>query len=306
MTKKNLLGDFTETPPLRENSILPQSAATPERASSSSRPRDPASRRDLHFRQGHRSKHHASPTSISRAILKAREDITALSLSLRETSSAQAKMSSPRRFPQYAPSPTGKSTSSDRVVRLLAMQQQIDVLATSIMEIQESLSGVRQGLAAALAGIDFSLCFIHGSLDELSAQEQVMDSPKKPTRAAATSPIPPPQLDTLEPSNFENPVSVPINETEPSIPDLVGDMPTNPISSTPDDVRAARAKYFANSTANSVNGEGARDVSVVSSAGSQDSARVIPEADLEEASKTVKEDAEQTAASTTFKEEVEG
>lgn len=163
MTKKNFLGEsvLPVTPPPHESpaqphdhSILPRSAATPERTFST-RSRDPASRRDLHSRHALRGKYQASPTSISRAILKAKEDITALSICLRETSSEQARISSPMRYPQYAPSPNGKSTSSDRVVRLLAMQQQIDVLSSSILEIQESLSGVRQGLAAALAG-DFN------------------------------------------------------------------------------------------------------------------------------------------------------
>jgi hypothetical protein len=157
VNKRALLGETvpSDPPSLTEAAaILPRSASSLDR-SPNYRTRDPAAtRRDIQARHGMRSRHQSSPSSISRAILKAKEDISALTHSLRETSEqAKVNRSRPPLPPPYMASASGgKSTPSDRVMRLIAMQQQIDMLSSSIIEIQESLSGVRLGLAAALAG----------------------------------------------------------------------------------------------------------------------------------------------------------
>jgi hypothetical protein len=166
VSTKTLLGEAisvssSESSHAEGSGILPRrAAATPEqqqRSPNTHRSRDTSSRRDSSSRHGIRTRYQSSPSSISRAILKAKEDITALTQSLRETHAEQTRLTSSR-VPAYAPpSPNGKSTPSDRIARLLAMQQQIDVLSSSILEIQESLSGVRQGLAAALSGTSLLL-----------------------------------------------------------------------------------------------------------------------------------------------------
>jgi hypothetical protein len=107
-----------------------------------------------------------------------------LTHSLRETSEqAKVNRSRPPLPPPYMASASGgMSTPSDRVMRLIAMQQQIDMLSSSIIEIQESLSGVWLGLAAGTRLVfltSFSL-----SPDELSLQEQ------EPTHDLSTNPEP--------------------------------------------------------------------------------------------------------------------
>jgi hypothetical protein len=199
VSTKTLLGENVtvssqEASPNAEGSgILPRSAASHDQQQQSSIPprsRDPSLRRETSGggsgssrSHGIRTRYQSSPSSISRAILKAKEDITALTHSLRETHAEQTRMmshSAGSRSPlTYAPpSPNGRSTPSDRIVRLLAMQQQIDVLSTSILEIQESLSGVRQGLAAALSGIPLGpcLCSPHPSLPSFPVLSNQMSS----------------------------------------------------------------------------------------------------------------------------------
>ena len=86
--------------------------------------------------------------------MKAKEDISVLTQSLREASGKQSTNLS-----RYEPPSPNKSTFPGRINRLLAMQQHIDILSSSILEIQESLSTIREGLASALAGMFFLLFF---------------------------------------------------------------------------------------------------------------------------------------------------
>lgn len=107
--------------------------------------------------------------AISDAILKAREDISELTRSLREASSDHSRASTAHhasrslRLPSHLRTPerlhggsqrySGASSASARVERLIAMQQQIDGLSASVSDIQEALAIVRSGLVEALTGV---------------------------------------------------------------------------------------------------------------------------------------------------------
>lgn len=117
-----------------------------------------------------RSKYTSSPSSISRAIMKAKDDISALTQSLREASNEQISSStsltsnySSLNSPRFDPPSPNRSNFSGRINRLLAMQQQIDILSSSILEIQESLTSIREGLASAMAGMYSFNSFIYSS-----------------------------------------------------------------------------------------------------------------------------------------------
>jgi hypothetical protein len=143
-------------------------AGYPPRSSSS---RSSPSRSQSHsHKKSSSSSSSATNAAISDAILQARQDISELTRSLREASSDHSRASTrhhvsrsmripshfrtpERRTAHQSASPvSGLSSSSVRVERLIAMQQQIDGLSSSILDIQDALSLVRSGLVDALTG----------------------------------------------------------------------------------------------------------------------------------------------------------
>jgi len=115
----------------------------------------------------------ADPTNaaISDAIKQARNDISELTRSIRKASSdhSRASVRHITRSNSLSHRSRQANRSTDRIERLVAMQQQIDTLSNSIADISDSLSAIRAGLVSALT-------------DELSLQnEDELSSHRSPT-----------------------------------------------------------------------------------------------------------------------------